>query len=467
MIRPVSRQIELSVRINHEVVIFYDKKGNIYSEIEFKKSLDNLFLQEIVKKGLFRKQFFKIKLDTFEFLFDETAYKNFMKDYNEVRNIYLATLQKQEIIQQEIDSEDESILTKKKELPQKKIVKPKKKNRKVNTNVNTNTNATTKTNTNIKEKVLPVNNTSNIPKEKYKKVIKQTNSNYPPKMKEVYNILNKALQNTGLNNYEIKNNIVVTTNVRQELDLQIDLHSLTLEVANNVLLNILNITQLSINQIKLIHGYNKGTILKNFIVNDFTHSRIYKKEVDATNEGITLLKLKAIDKSTTKKKKVNIKSLNNNSTSPKEKKNESIEAIKDAADFILVMIKEKVRNCDIISKEFNKIYESVLNEDECKYCNNIFNYNFELGFFLESLREFYEYKDTQYMKVSYKKKNYDECTVLLEKLIAKFAKSKIECVIKVDKNIGKKLQIKYNGLNDTHYQISLLEHNEVLLKGGL
>ena len=69
----------------------------------------------------------------------------------------------------------------------------------------------------------------------------------------------------------------------------IDLHGMTIAEANAELIYALN----SIDQgfsLLVVHGYNSGTSLKNFVRDKFNHTRVDKKiNIDA---GRTLLKLK-------------------------------------------------------------------------------------------------------------------------------------------------------------------------------
>lgn len=79
---------------------------------------------------------------------------------------------------------------------------------------------------------------------------------------------------------------------------ELDLHEKTLEEAKSELLYTLNSLDVFYKGVLVIHGYHKGTVLKNFVRNRFEHENIYKKiKVDASR---TLLLL---DWSTDEKKR--------------------------------------------------------------------------------------------------------------------------------------------------------------------
>lgn len=63
----------------------------------------------------------------------------------------------------------------------------------------------------------------------------------------------------------------------------LDLHGRTLDEAKAELIHTLNTIDVFYKGILVVHGYHKGTVLKNFIRNDFEHKNIYKKiKVDAS-----------------------------------------------------------------------------------------------------------------------------------------------------------------------------------------
>lgn len=79
---------------------------------------------------------------------------------------------------------------------------------------------------------------------------------------------------------------------------ELDLHEKTLEEAKSELLHALNSLDIFYKGVLVIHGYHKGTVLKNFVRNKFEHENIYKKiKVDASRTLILL------DWSTDEKKK--------------------------------------------------------------------------------------------------------------------------------------------------------------------
>ena len=71
---------------------------------------------------------------------------------------------------------------------------------------------------------------------------------------------------------------------------KLDLHGKTIEEACSELIYAIDSADIKYNGVLVIHGYNSGTSLKNFVRNTFNHKLIDKKiKVDA---GRTLLILK-------------------------------------------------------------------------------------------------------------------------------------------------------------------------------
>ena len=70
----------------------------------------------------------------------------------------------------------------------------------------------------------------------------------------------------------------------------VDLHGLSLEQAKAEIIYEINSVDIDIKNILLIHGYTRGTVLKNFIRKEFEYFKVAKKvNIDASS---TLLILK-------------------------------------------------------------------------------------------------------------------------------------------------------------------------------
>lgn len=69
---------------------------------------------------------------------------------------------------------------------------------------------------------------------------------------------------------------------------EIDLHGLNKKHAAKIISNVILMYRFSFRLI-LIHGYNHGTALKEYIWNDFNNSRIKDKRCPMNNPGITYL----------------------------------------------------------------------------------------------------------------------------------------------------------------------------------
>lgn len=71
----------------------------------------------------------------------------------------------------------------------------------------------------------------------------------------------------------------------------VDLHGVYAEPAKNLLLSWLDHAPQSITELRVIHGSNRGTVLKDMVRNDLSHPRI-KTKLPALNPGETRLILK-------------------------------------------------------------------------------------------------------------------------------------------------------------------------------
>ena len=73
---------------------------------------------------------------------------------------------------------------------------------------------------------------------------------------------------------------------------RIDLHGLTKEEARAELLHLFNLLDASVDCVVVIHGYSKGSVLKNMVRKEFSHPLIEKMVfVDA---GVTAIKIKKL-----------------------------------------------------------------------------------------------------------------------------------------------------------------------------
>ncbi len=76
-----------------------------------------------------------------------------------------------------------------------------------------------------------------------------------------------------------------------ELDIEVDLHGLTVKKAKHVLTGLLNKLPEKVHSIMVIHGFKHGQSLRNMIRKEFIHSRIKNTIEDLENEGRTIFKL--------------------------------------------------------------------------------------------------------------------------------------------------------------------------------
>lgn len=77
-----------------------------------------------------------------------------------------------------------------------------------------------------------------------------------------------------------------------EIVLTIDLHGLTKAQAHKMIKNVILVTRGEYT-INLIHGYNRGTVLKNMIMEELLSNRVISKNCPVWNPGQTYLKIAA------------------------------------------------------------------------------------------------------------------------------------------------------------------------------
>lgn len=70
---------------------------------------------------------------------------------------------------------------------------------------------------------------------------------------------------------------------------KLDLHGMILEEAKSELLNMLHHIDVCYKGILIVHGYHKGTVLKNYIRKEFEHRNVYEKVFVDASQTILLL----------------------------------------------------------------------------------------------------------------------------------------------------------------------------------
>lgn len=78
-----------------------------------------------------------------------------------------------------------------------------------------------------------------------------------------------------------------------------DLHGASVENAWDLLLTWLDHAPQSVAELRVIHGYNRGTLLRDMVREELSHPRI-KEKLPALNPGETRLVLRNMQKKTVK-----------------------------------------------------------------------------------------------------------------------------------------------------------------------
>ena len=76
--------------------------------------------------------------------------------------------------------------------------------------------------------------------------------------------------------------------------IKVDLHGLRQEEAIRVIDRAIASADPSTYQIQLIHGYNRGTSLRNMIYDEYRYEKKVKRIIPGDNQGITILVLKEL-----------------------------------------------------------------------------------------------------------------------------------------------------------------------------
>ena len=80
------------------------------------------------------------------------------------------------------------------------------------------------------------------------------------------------------------------TEHKSGVNVQVDLHELRKPQAMRFIKNILNLITGPFN-LSVIHGYNHGTVLKNYVNNELQSKRIKERHVLPNNLGMTVLSI--------------------------------------------------------------------------------------------------------------------------------------------------------------------------------
>lgn len=72
--------------------------------------------------------------------------------------------------------------------------------------------------------------------------------------------------------------------------MSVDLHGVYLSDAENILMNWLDHAQPGITELRVIHGSNRGTVIKDYVQNELRHPKI-KAKLPTLNPGETRILL--------------------------------------------------------------------------------------------------------------------------------------------------------------------------------
>jgi hypothetical protein len=108
------------------------------------------------------------------------------------------------------------------------------------------------------------------------------------------------------------------------------------------------------------------------------------------------------------------------------------------------------------------VFSSILTNEEKQYSEDIYNYDFDLNFFMNNLQEFYAFEKVIHIRIKFKKKPIDEVINLVKKLTENKENEKFVILIEVAKVVLK--QIRNENFNDSKYyfKCNLKDHSLVI-----
>lgn len=229
--------------------------------------------------------------------------------------------------------------------------------------------------------------------------------------------IEKLLGKSFLNQSQIKKMVTFQVNIINQISLKVDLHGLNLEETKDLMRILFDSNKLDIVDIEFIHGYNRGTVLKDYIDKDFVHVRLDQGRHRLYNEGTTTLYLKQRNEvvKAENKSKINLQQ-------HKSKSNTQVDAcegdITNNALFRLTMIKEKVKAVTISESINQEALKHILDIEETETIKPLLGISLTKEEFLLRILNLYIYKDTLYVEVSFNKLNLIQVSMLLDKLLS-------------------------------------------------
>ena len=233
-----------------------------------------------------------------------------------------------------------------------------------------------------------------------------------------------------------------------QLSLKVDLHGLTLDEAKDIINRLFNTKKLHILVIELVHGYKRGTVLKDYIEKDFNHSRLDSGRHRLCNEGATTLYLKPWTDVLKEedKPKIKLKKYENNSITDN---GQSEEDVVDHGLFRLTMIKEKVKEATISGVITHEAYTQLLNHEQLETIKPLLEISLTKEELLLRIINLYVYKEIMYVDVNINKLSLTQVTKLLNKLISLESKNQIILILRhKNKRVGVIKDYIQNNIND-------------------
>ena len=236
------------------------------------------------------------------------------------------------------------------------------------------------------------------------------------KSKEIQKTIEDVLSKSSLNRFQIKKAVTFQWVAKNQLSMSLDLHGLNLAETKDIINRLFNTKKLPITVLELVHGYKRGTVLKDYIEKDFNHARLDIARHRISNEGATTLYLKPWNELVKEDNKARVKSKKPSNEARTDKK----PAEADRADrslFQLTMIKEKVKEAKINGPISRETYKACLNQAQIEMMKPLFSIALTKEEFLLRLMNLYVYQATMYVDVNVNKLSLTQVTQLLDKLM--------------------------------------------------
>jgi len=228
--------------------------------------------------------------------------------------------------------------------------------------------------------------------------------------------IEKVLEPSCLNSAQIKKLVTYQTDAHDQISLKADLHGLTLEEVKTIIQLLFDSKKLKVRALELVHGYNRGSVLKDYIEKDFSHIRLENKIKGLSNEGITKLYLKSwhdvANLETKHKTKAKKPILDTNRI-----QEQTEDDIRNLRLFELTMIKETIKRAKVNHSMTVEALEPFLNQEHLDILMPLLSIGLNKEELLFRIQNIYTYEGALIVMIKTKKMQLNDTKDLVTKLL--------------------------------------------------